>query len=104
MGQSTDCVTGTEPSATDLDLVRLAQAGNVEAFGELVERNRRAVFRAALACVGFVAYGLFRAAGRLFGWSRPKAEPPVVRDLPRADPYYEAAMRELDSELGHPIH
>jgi RNA polymerase sigma-70 factor (ECF subfamily) len=50
--QSTDCVTGTEPSAaTDLDLVRLAQAGDVDAFGELVERNRRAVFRAALACV-----------------------------------------------------
>jgi RNA polymerase sigma-70 factor, ECF subfamily len=50
--QSTNCVTGTEPSAaTDLDLVRLAQAGDVEAFGELVERNRRAVFRAALACV-----------------------------------------------------
>jgi RNA polymerase sigma-70 factor (ECF subfamily) len=45
-------VTATEPSAaTDLDLVRLAQAGDVEAFGELVERNRRAVFRAALACV-----------------------------------------------------
>lgn len=53
MAQSRDCVTGTEPSAaTDLDLVRLAQAGDVEAFGELVERNRRAVFRAALACVG----------------------------------------------------
>src|SRR3954470_18279729 len=50
--QSTDCVTGTEPSAaTDLDLVRLAQAGAIDAFGELVERNRRAVFRAALACV-----------------------------------------------------
>ena len=53
MAQSRDCVTGTEPSAaTDLDLVRLAQAGDVEAFGELVERNRRAAFRAALACVG----------------------------------------------------
>jgi RNA polymerase sigma-70 factor, ECF subfamily len=53
VAQSTDRVTGTEPSAaTDLDLVRLAQAGDVEAFGELVERNRRAVFRAALACVG----------------------------------------------------
>lgn len=38
--------------ATDLDLVRLAQAGDVGAFGELVERNRRAVFRAALAAVG----------------------------------------------------
>jgi RNA polymerase sigma-70 factor (ECF subfamily) len=37
---------------TDLELVRLAQAGDVEAFGELVERNRRAVYRAALAAVG----------------------------------------------------
>ena len=36
----------------DLQLVRLAQAGDLEAFGELVERNRRAVFRAALAAVG----------------------------------------------------
>jgi RNA polymerase sigma-70 factor (ECF subfamily) len=53
VAESTDCVTGTEPSAaTDLDLVRLAQAGDVEAFGELVDRNRRAVFRAALAVVG----------------------------------------------------
>ncbi len=40
---------------TDLELVRLAQAGDVEAFGELVERNRRAVFRAALAAVGSAA-------------------------------------------------
>jgi len=36
----------------DLELVRRAQAGDVAAFGELVERNRRAVFRAALAAVG----------------------------------------------------
>jgi RNA polymerase sigma-70 factor (ECF subfamily) len=39
-------------SAADLALVRRAQAGDPEAFGELVERNRRAVFRAALAAVG----------------------------------------------------
>ena len=46
-------MTATVPfQATDLDLVRLAQAGDLDAFGELVERNRRAVFRAALACVG----------------------------------------------------
>jgi RNA polymerase sigma-70 factor (ECF subfamily) len=36
----------------DLELVRRAQAGDTQAFGELVERNRRAVFRAALAAVG----------------------------------------------------
>jgi RNA polymerase sigma-70 factor (ECF subfamily) len=46
-------VTATEPCADpDLELVRRAQAGDVEAFGQLVERNRRAVFRAALAAVG----------------------------------------------------
>jgi len=39
----------------DLELVRRAQAGDVEAFGELVERNRRAVFRTALAAVGSAA-------------------------------------------------
>jgi RNA polymerase sigma-70 factor (ECF subfamily) len=36
----------------DLSLVRRAQAGDMDAFGELVDRNRRAVFRAALAAVG----------------------------------------------------
>ena len=36
----------------DLELVRRAQAGDVQAFGDLIERNRRAVFRAALAAVG----------------------------------------------------
>ena len=40
---------------SDLDLVRQAQAGDSDAFGELVERNRRAVFRAALAAVGNAA-------------------------------------------------
>jgi len=46
-------VTGTEPAeVSDLDLVRLAQGGDADAFGELVERNRRAVFRAALAALG----------------------------------------------------
>ena len=50
---STDCVTATEPAdPEDQALVRRAQAGDVEAFGQLVERNRRAVFRAALAAVG----------------------------------------------------
>jgi RNA polymerase sigma-70 factor (ECF subfamily) len=46
-------VTAAQPvEVSDLELVRLAQAGDTGAFGELVERNRRAVFRAALAAVG----------------------------------------------------
>jgi RNA polymerase sigma-70 factor (ECF subfamily) len=36
---------------TDLELVYRAQAGDMDAFGALVDRNRRAVFRAALAAV-----------------------------------------------------
>jgi len=39
------------PNVDDQALVRRAQAGDVEAFGALVERHRRAVFRAALAAV-----------------------------------------------------
>lgn len=53
---STERVTATERADDpDLELVRRAQAGDVEAFGDLVERNRRAVFRAALAAVGSAA-------------------------------------------------
>jgi RNA polymerase sigma-70 factor (ECF subfamily) len=74
-------VTGSQPSAaTDLDLVRLAQAGDVDAFGELVERNRRAVFRAALACVGSpaeaddVAQEAFVTAYRKLGTFRGESQ------------------------------
>ncbi len=53
---STDRVSATETAdPADLQLVRRAQAGDMEAFGELVDRNRRAVFRAALAALGSAA-------------------------------------------------
>ena len=53
---SIDRVTAAELGVDpDLELVRRAQAGDVEAFGDLVERNRRAVFRAALTAVGSAA-------------------------------------------------
>ena len=51
--ESTECVTGAGAgSPTDLELIRLAQAGDTAAFAELVSRNRHAVFRAALAALG----------------------------------------------------
>lgn len=50
---SIDRVTLTEASGLDdVALVQRARTGDVEAFGVLVERHRRAVFRAALAAVG----------------------------------------------------
>ena len=58
-----------------------------------------AVLALKLACVGFIGYGLFRLGRSLLGGSpAPKAQP--VRQLPMSDPYYDAAMRELDSEMG----
>src|SRR5688500_6834782 len=41
-----------ESSAVDLALVRRAQAGDDHAFGQLIERNRRAGYRAAYAALG----------------------------------------------------
>ena len=46
-------MTGTEPEADiDVELVRLARAGDTDAFGRLVDRNRQAVYRAAYAALG----------------------------------------------------
>jgi hypothetical protein len=52
-----------------------------------------------LAIVGAIGYGVFRLARHLFA---PKSQPaaPIVPELPAVDPYYQAAMRELDAEIG----
>jgi hypothetical protein len=52
-----------------------------------------------LACIAFVGYGLYRVV-RYFFAPAPKPIAPPIRELRGRDPYYEAAMRELDSELG----
>ena len=52
-----------------------------------------------LACIGLVGYGVYRLARALFAPSSAPA--PRARELPPVDPYYDAAMRELDTELGH---
>ena len=51
-----------------------------------------------LVCLGFVGYGLYRVVRYFFG----PAPTPVARlhELPAPDPYYQAAMRELDSHMG----
>jgi hypothetical protein len=60
-----------------------------------------AVLALKLACIAFVAYGAFRVARHLFWPARKPKNVPSMRELPAvSDPYYQAAMRELDSELG----
>ena len=71
----------------------------VMALGILGSLLGLAVLALKLACVAFVGYGLFRVARHfLVPASKPTAQP--VRELPMPDPYYEAAMRELDAEMG----
>ena len=51
-----------------------------------------------LALIGLVGYGMFRVVRHMF-WPSPKTPAPKVHELPPVDPYYEAAMRELDAEI-----
>ena len=55
-----------------------------------------------IGIVGLVIYGAFRLFGLLFGGGKSKSQPQFVevKELPRPDPYYESAMRDLDRELG----
>jgi hypothetical protein len=57
-----------------------------------------AVLVLKLACVALVGYGVFRVARAMFVPNRKPAPPPIP-ELRSVDPYYEAAMRELDSEI-----
>ena len=52
-----------------------------------------------LAVIGLVGYGVYRVVRMVFAPARPT--PIAPRELPAVDRYYEAAMRELDSDLGH---
>lgn len=58
-----------------------------------------AVMVLKLALIGALGYAVFRMAARLFGGPRTAAPRPIAQ-LPAYDPHYEAAMRELDRELG----
>jgi hypothetical protein len=57
-----------------------------------------AVLVLRLAVIGFVGYGLFLAI-RHFIAPRRNHIAQSIRELPMPDPYYEAAMRELDAEM-----
>ena len=57
-----------------------------------------AILTLKLACVALVGYGLFRVARFVFAPGAKTSSPPV-REISAADPYYEAAMRDLDAEI-----
>lgn len=58
-----------------------------------------ALFVLRIAVAGLLVWGAFRLGMAIFGRRKPPATP-EVRQLPPVDPHYEAAMRELDRELG----
>lgn len=58
-----------------------------------------AVLSLKIAVLALIGYGAFRLVAHLLGGSASRT-PKKTESLPPVDPHYEAAMRELDRELG----
>jgi len=61
-----------------------------------------AVLALKLAVFALVGWGVFRLITRLVGRPASLTRTNTTTELPPVDPHYEAAMRELDRELGEP--
>jgi hypothetical protein len=59
-----------------------------------------AVLALKLVVVGFIGWAAFRLIPRLVRGSSSDRRKSTIAELPAVDPHYEAAMRELDRELG----
>jgi hypothetical protein len=59
-----------------------------------------AVLALKLAVFGLVGWGVFRLIRRLVRGPSSAARSNTMSELPPVDPHYEAAMRELDREMG----
>ena len=59
-----------------------------------------AVLTIKLAVLALCGYGVFRLFAAIFGGRTSSARGVPIADLPPVDRHYEAAMRELDQELG----
>lgn len=70
------------------------------AMGLFVAMLGLAILALRIAFVALVAWGLFRLGKGLFGASPERSQAEEARQLRSFDPYYEAAQRELDRELG----
>ena len=58
-----------------------------------------AILSLKVAVLALIGYGAFRLVAHLFGGSA-RSTPKRMETLPPVDPHHEAAMRELDRELG----
>ena len=58
-----------------------------------------AILALKVAVIALVGWGVFRVITHLLG-GPTKGEKTTVHQLPPVDPHYEAAMRELDRDLG----
>jgi predicted ferric reductase len=58
-----------------------------------------AVLTLKWAVIALIGYGAFHLISNLMGGSS-RSKPVATKELPPVDPYYEAARRELDRELG----
>jgi hypothetical protein len=59
-----------------------------------------AILALKLAVFGLVGWGAFRLIRRLVGGPSRAERRNTITELPPVDPHYEAAMRDLDRELG----
>jgi hypothetical protein len=75
----------------------IAMAVALGVFGALLGL---AIMTLRLAVAALVVYGAWRLFKALFLGSSSRAHAPEIKPLPPVDPYYEAAKRELDRELG----
>lgn len=57
-----------------------------------------AIMALRLAVIGLIIYGGIKLLRALLRVGKPRRE--TAKELPPIDPYYEAAKRELDRELG----
>ena len=59
-----------------------------------------AILALKLAVLGFIGWGMFRLVTSLVRGLGPPSRRDEIKGPPPVDPHYEAAMRELDRELG----
>ena len=71
------------------------------AFGILGALVGVAMLALKLVLFGLLGWAAFRLIGRLVCGASCDKRKRAIAELPAADPHYEAAMRELDRELGH---